>query len=155
MLPKGLRENDCESYSELNVEIRKDDLVARDRKVMAGRVLVNEGMKSLRMFLIEDRGLTQEEAEKEIDEILAEKIMLQSPEILAFLGAKAAERSGMADELEAYRQAQQGKTPPINIGSQIGTRGGQPRSGNIRTPTGMEQSDVAMSGYGVRRTQSG
>jgi len=147
LLPKGLSKDDCNSYSELTVDMTKDDLVARDRKINAGGIAVGNMQRSLRTHLILDYGMTAGEADDEIDEILAEQYMLKSPEIAAFLGAKAAGESGMKEELEAYTAATgQGE----KLGSQIGTRGGEPRRGNVKTQTGREQADVSSSPYGVR-----
>lgn len=152
LLPKGISQDDLKRVSEITVDLRSDDPIARDRAVNQGSVLVNEGKRSLKTFLIVDMRMTESEADDEIDNILAEKIMLQSPEIAAFLGFKAAQKSGMAEELQAYRemQAQTGMKPEINTGSPIGTKGGEPRRGNIKTQTGREQIDVSSSPYGQR-----
>ncbi len=153
LLPKEISKEDLKRISEIIVDLRSDDPIARDRAVNQGSVLVNEGKRSLKTFLMQDMRMTEAEADDEIDNILAEKIMLQSPEIAAFLGFKAAQKSGMAEELQAYRDmmAQQGvKKPPIEVGSAIGSKGGQPRKGNIKTETGRQMVDVSNSGYGAR-----
>ena len=144
-----LKEGDSNSVSEITVDLRRDDLVDRDRKIANGRDSVTNGQRSLRTHLIKDYGLTEEEADNEIDEILAEKIMFQSPDIAAFLGFKAAQKSGMADELEAYN-AQLEKPPEMEMGSKIGSKGGQPRQGNIKTETGAEMVDVSNTAGGMR-----
>jgi hypothetical protein len=154
ILPAGLKEGDKDSYTDLRIDLKKDDLVARDRMVMAGRTMVNDGQLSLRSHLIKNVGMTEEEADDEIDEILSEKYMFQSPEIAAFLGAIAAQNSGMADRLEAYKQAING-TPNINVGTPIGSKGGQPRTGNIQSETGMNMADVGNTGGGIRSTPMG
>ena len=153
LLPEGITDEDIDRIDEIIVDLRSDDPIARDRLITMGRVLVNEGKRSLKTFLMEDMRMTEEEAEEEIDNILVDKIMLQSPEIAAFLGYKAAQKSGMAEELEAYRQmrGEMGmQERPIEMGSNIGSRGGEPRTLNTKTETGREQADVALSSYGQR-----
>jgi hypothetical protein len=149
----NLQEGDNNSYSEISVDLKRDDLVDRDRKIGNGRISVTQGQRSLRTHLIKDYGMTAEDADDEIDNILAERIMFQSPDIAAFLGFKAAEKSGMADELNAYKQAEVDKKvnpAKIEMGSAIGSKGGEPRQGNIKTQTGAEMPDVSNSSYGVR-----
>jgi len=150
LLPEKIKTEDLPRIQEIIVDLRTDDPIARDRLITMGRVLVNEGKRSLKTFLMQDMRMTEAEAEDEIDNILTDKIMLGSPEIAAFLGYKAAQKSGMADELNAYRQAQGGKVPPIETGSAIGSKGGEPRTLNLKTETGREMPDVAMSAYGQR-----
>jgi hypothetical protein len=118
-----------------------------------GSTLVDNGKRSLKTFLMKDMRMTEEEADEEIDNILEDKIILQSPEIAAFLGYKAAQKSGMADELQAYKEqvAAQGKKPAqIETSSPIGSKGGEPRKMNIKTETGRQMVDVSNSAYGQR-----
>lgn len=142
--------NDIKRVDEISVDLRTDDPVARDRAINMGSILVDKGKRSLKTFLMEDMRMTDKESDDEIDNILADKIMLQSPEIAAFLGFKAAQKSGMAEELQAYRDMNQGQTPEIETGNPIGSKGGQPRKGNIKTETGREQVDVSNTSYGQR-----
>jgi hypothetical protein len=152
LMTPNIKEGDIDSYSELTVDLKRDDLIDRDRKIGNGRISVTQGQRSLRTHLIKDYGMTAEEADEEIDNILAERIMFQSPDIAAFLGYKAAEKSGMADELSAYKQStsEQGKASTVNVGSAIGSKGGEPRQGNYQSPTGVEQIDVSTTAGGVR-----
>lgn len=149
MLPEGINEDDIKRIGEVDIDMRTDDPVERDRDIKMGEIAVNAGHRSLKRHLMEDWRMTEEEAEDEIDNILTERIMLQSPEIAQFLGFKAAEKSGMAEELRAYLETQ-ANTKQVKTGNQIGSKGGEPRQGNIKTETGMEQMDVSNSAYGQR-----
>jgi len=148
MLPEGISEDDLKRYKEITVDLRTDDPVSRDRQINMGSTLVDQGKRSLKTFLVEDMRMTEVEAEEEIDNILVDRIMLQSPDIAAFLGFKAAEKSGMADELQAYNEQQGGQ---VDTGNATGSKGGEPRQGNIQTPTGREQIDVSQTSTGQRR----
>uniref|UniRef100_A0A6M3KZ29 Portal protein n=1 Tax=viral metagenome TaxID=1070528 RepID=A0A6M3KZ29_9ZZZZ len=152
MIPPNLKPNDINQFSQIEVDVRTDDPIERDRKLMAGRTMVVDGLRSIKSFLEKDVGMTEEEAEDEVAEILAEKYLLGSPDIAAFIGAKVAEKSGMADELNAYKEAMGGETGKSPLESGIGNQGGPPRRGNIKTQTGLEQSDVGMNTMGTRRT---
>ncbi len=155
MLPQGVTGDDIERCREVIVDLRTEDKIQRDREITMGRVLVNEGKRSLKTFLMQDMRLTEEEADNEIDEILAEKYMLENPEIAAFLGFKATQKSGMAEELDQWKQANQQKPEQFTLGSKIGSRGGEPRTLNIKTQTGAEMPDVALGGLGQRGTPMG
>ncbi len=150
LLPNALKTSDIKRISEIKLDLQSDDPVARDRQITMGSVLVNDGKRSLKTFLMKDMRMTEEEADEEIDNILTDKIMLQSPEIAAFLGYKAAQKSGMADELQAYLQSQQGKPPAVQTGNPIGSKGGEPRKMHIKTPIGKEMVDTSNSAYGQR-----
>jgi len=149
ILPDGLSKEDVKRAGILTVDLRNDDPVARDRQISMGSQLVDAGKRSLKTFLMRDMRMTETEADEEIDNILMEKIMLQSPELAAFLGYKAAEKSGMADELNAFRQMREGNTG-IETGNPIGSKGGEKRQGNIKTETGRQMVDVSNSAYGTR-----
>jgi hypothetical protein len=155
LIPDGVSKKDIEKVKSVTVTVKADDPIERDRLITMGRVLVNEGKRSLKTFLIKDMGMTEEEAEEEMIEIDSDAYMRNNPEIAQFIGFKAAQQSGMADELEQYKQmvAQQGQAPPITSGG-IGSQGGEPRSLNIKTPTGAEQVDVALTQGGARRGPS-
>jgi hypothetical protein len=141
ILPDPITPDDIKRVNSITVDLRTDDPIARDRQITMGSTLVDNGKRSLKTFLMKDMRMTEDEADEEIDNILEDKIILQSPEIAAFLGYKAAQKSGMADELQAYREQTQGKTQ-IEMGSPVGSKGGQPRQGNIKTPMGREMVDV-------------
>jgi len=152
-LPRGLVADDLERYTNIEVDLRTDDPVSRDRLINMGSTLVNEKKRSLKTFLIKDMRMTEDEAEEEIDRILEEMVTINSPDVAEFLGFKAAQKAGMAEELAAWKEVRAGGG--INTGSQIGSRGGEPRRGNIRTDTGREQVDVALTSTGQRRPPMG
>ena len=155
LYPDEIQKNDIGGNYDLTIKLEVDDPVERDRRMVAGRVLVESGMRSLRTFLMTDVGMSSEDADREIDEILAEKIMFQSPDIAAFMGFKAAEKSGMADELEQYKAMYGGNLPQVNTGSPYRTKGGQPRNQNIETELGGEMAESSNIGLGVRSTPAG
>ncbi len=96
-------------------------------------------------YLVDCKGYTEEEADKELDTIMAEQYMLQNPDIAGFMGWKVAKEAGMLDEFTQYQQQRQKaeKGGQFPIGRQIGSQGGQPREQNIQAEVGMQQPEVA------------
>jgi hypothetical protein len=151
-----VKSKDLNGNYTVKVELRPEDPVDRDRKIMAGRTMVSSGLRSIRTFLIKDVGMTQDEADDEIDEILAEKYLLQSPDIAQLIEIRAAEKSGMAQDLQALqaqKTAAEQRLKRFPLGNQLGSRGGEPRTGNIQTEMGQNMADVAMTQGGVRSTR--
>jgi hypothetical protein len=142
--PDFLREGDLDAKFKCRVQLRAPDPVEEDRKLVAGRASVQLGQRSLRRHLIEDRGMTEDEADDEIDEILAERYMFQSPDIAELMQIRAAEKAGMAEDIQALkarRQELEKKIKEFPLGAQFGSQGGEPRIGNIQSPEGLEQAE--------------
>lgn len=151
LMPKGLSKSDIAGDYNCTVELRAEDPIEKDRLSVAGRAMVQVGQLSLRTNLIKHQGYTEEEADDEIDQIMAERYMFQSPEIAELMQIRAAEKSGMVEDVEALKQRRMQLEKQIKqfpLGAQFGTQGGEPRTENIQSMRGLEESDLS-------RTQSG
>lgn len=139
--PKGLNKGDLGADFQLRVELKAPDPIEEDRLSLMGRSMVQMGQLSLRTNLIRFQGYTADEADEEIDEILAERYMFQSPDIAELMQLRAAEKSGMIEDIQAVkaRRAElEQKIKEFPLGAQFGSQGGEPRIGNVKSPTGFE-----------------
>lgn len=148
----GLSKNDINGYYEVNIELKAPDPIEADRKSLQGKALVQAGQLSLRTNLIKYQGMTEDGADGEIDQILAEKYMYENPDIAMLIGARVAEKAGMVEDIEQLKQQKmqeqgQPQMPPMNTEN---PRGGEPRNQNIKTDRGMEEADLAFTQKGVR-----
>mgnify|MGYP001568525300 CR=1 FL=1 len=107
LLPEGLTREDIERRYQCEVKLRADDPIERDRSITLMDRLRTTGGASLRSFLIEGRGMTQDEADDEIAQILAEKVTIYNPDVAAVLGMDAAQEMGMADKVLLAKQKTQ------------------------------------------------
>jgi hypothetical protein len=156
LIPEGMSKDDIGGNYDVVCELKVDDPMYRDRKINAGRTEVVAGMRSLKTYLMKDRDMTEDEADEEIDQILAEKYMFQSPDIAELMQVRAAEKSGMMGDMQALkarRQELEKKIKQFPLGAQIGSQGGEPRIGNVQTELGQEMSDVGMTTSGLRSTR--
>jgi len=150
--PSDISKELLEAEFDIEVELKEKDPIEADRKSLSGRTMVQMGQLSLRSNLVNYQGLTQDEADDEIDQILAERYMFQSPDIAELMQVRAAEKSGMSEDLEALRARRmelEKKIKQFPLGAQFGSQGGEPRTGNIQSPEGLEQSEYQRGG---RRT---
>ena len=141
--PPRLKESDLDADFQVRVKLKAPDPIEEDRLSLSGRTQVQMGQLSLRSNLIKFQGLTEDEADDEIDEILAERYMFQSPDIAEYLQVKAMEESGMYEDVQALKQRRmelERKIKEFPLGAQFGSQGGEPRTGNIQSPAGIEQS---------------
>jgi|26BtaG_2_1085354.scaffolds.fasta_scaffold03403_2 hypothetical protein len=148
MLPPTIKKGDISKHYKCEVKLKAADAIADDRKSMAGRAMVQAGQISLRTNLIQFQGMTEDEADKEIARMLAERYMFGSPDIADLLARRAAEKSVMGEELSRI----QGENK--DLVRKQGERGGQPRTENIQTARGAEQAMSRTQG-GLRGTPSG
>lgn len=140
MIPFGLQSNDNESFSELKVETRRDDPLDSLRRAKDGDLKYQSGIISLETNLINYQGMTKEEAKKEMARLLVDDVTRNHPVFREIMGMQLAREMGMEEEFGALSAQMQpgGANPP----SQIGSQGGPPRQGNIKTETGREQADL-------------
>ncbi len=155
LIPDDIKHEDIGGNYDVVVELTNEDPIDRDRKIMAGRTMVTAGLISKRTFLIKYVGMTEDEAEEEIEETLAEAYMFQSPDIAELMQVRAAEKSGMAGDVQALkerRQALEKKVRQFPLGAQIGSQGGEQRMGNIQTEQGQNEADISNTQGGIRST---
>ncbi len=105
--PDGISEGDLSVDFGCSVILRAKDPIEEDRLMTAGDRFYAAGTLSLRRNLIEYRGLTEDDAEDEIAEILVEKLTLGNPDVAAVMGMVFAEESGMADYIKKAQERNQ------------------------------------------------
>ena len=143
-LPDGLHKSDLLVPANYSLKLKAKDPIADDRLSVAGRTMVQMGQLSLRSNLVKYQQMTEEEADDEIDQIFAEQYMFQSPDIAELMQVRAAEKSGMFEDIQALRQRRmelEKKIKQFPLGAQFGSQGGEPRTGNIQSPFGQEQAE--------------
>jgi len=143
LLPPGLKQSDIGGDYTVKMDMKAVDQIERMRNSVEGRTKVSSGLMSRREYLI-SIGMTEEEADDELDMILAEQYMLQNPDIAGFMGWKVAKEAWMLEEFQAYQEQKQdaGKSGQFPVGRQIGSEGGQPREMNLQTEKGVEEADL-------------
>jgi len=146
-----ITKEDLDACTSTIIKLKAADPVEDDRKLMAGRALVESGRIDWESFLIDYAGYTPEKAQKTIQKTIAEKVV--QTYLLPFIGEKALEKLGMTEALGKLREQTelQNKINEELSGGGAGSQGGPPRSFNIQTETGREQSDVALTQGGVRQ----
>jgi len=151
MLPVGIKEGDFENYTDTRVELRSIDPIEAERKSLSGRAQVQAGQLSLKTNFIKFQNMTDGEADDEIDQMMAEQYILQNPDIAMFIGAKVAEKSGLADEFAAWKEQRQQEEGKFQLGRPIGSKGGEPRTENIQSARGAEEADITKRAGPIRR----
>uniref|UniRef100_A0A6M3XX61 Uncharacterized protein n=1 Tax=viral metagenome TaxID=1070528 RepID=A0A6M3XX61_9ZZZZ len=104
MYPPGLNKTDINGNYQCKVELKADDPIERGRSIAQGSRLKDAGLISHKKFLIEHYGMTEEEADNEIDEIIVEDVTINDPVIRAIYGRRMAEKMGWQDEYEMLRK---------------------------------------------------
>ena len=130
----GIHKDDLKSKYVCNIKLKASDPIAEDRKAMLGsKLLLNNEIDPI-TNLIEFKGYTEERARK----IMIDKMMwqvLESEAVVQIIGQRAAEKAGMAQELQQLTaqgglQGQKGITPTNQ----------QRIRGQVQTPTGNEDT---------------
>lgn len=144
MIPSGLQKEDIDNYSEIVVDTKRDDPLEALRDKTDGDRKQQLKIISHETNLIKYQGFTKEEAELEMVRILVEDITYNHPVFREILAMKFAQEEGTTGEFAQISEQMGNKVPPISATPQFGSQGGQPREGNIQTPTGMEQVDMSL-----------
>lgn len=151
IVPEGLNNSDFESEFKCVVNLKEKDPLEEDRLITLGEREWNggNGSISLRTNLTKRKGMTDDEADEEIDEIFAERVLFTNPEIAALIGAKAVEKLGMEEELKILREQQKTQPPPALMGQPPASTQ-QRMSGETQTLSGREAIDMALANKGAR-----
>ncbi len=146
--------DDIDGYYACKVELRPDKEIEEDRNVILGDKLVAAGRISWKRFLIQYMGYTTDEAENEINEVLAEKIMLTNPVIADIVGREALEKQGLqryVDEMDAKAKMEGQARSVLASGALQAGMGSRPSEAQdttnrdtvrqmLETPTGVRES---------------
>ncbi len=146
MIPPDVKEEDVDSYSELRVDLKKEDPNELSRKSADGDLKYTHGIIDLETNLIEYQGRTKDEAKQIIAKMMAFNVMNNDPIIKTLIAQQVAQEMGVEDKYNQMSQQMteqaSGKTSGMNPTVNVGARGGAPRQGNIQTPTGMNQAGM-------------
>ena len=145
--PDGLNKGDLDAKYKCQVKLKAEDPIEQDRLATLGSRLLAQSEIDPITNLTEYKGYTMDEARKILVDILKWRVLLGSPDIAELIGLRAAEKSGMAEDLQYIKARRQelekglGKTP---------TKTGMERTlGETETPLGAEAG--ILPGRGARR----
>ena len=152
---KRITEDDIDSITNLQVELKAADPIEDDRKLMAGRALKGDSLIDWETFLVEYAGYTPERAEEIIEQTIADTVVQQNPVLFQALAEKVLENLGMHEQLERLRQ-ENATTEKVQKAAasqpvEQGARGGEARQFNTGSPEAREMIDLVLSQRGVRR----
>jgi len=141
MKPPKLQKGDADSYCELTVDLSKEDPIALSRRTAEGEALWTRGVIDFEEFHMNYMGKTKDEATKAKAKVWIERAMRESPAFQQLIIQTAAEEMGKEEELaQIEAELQGGAISPV---PKTGSRGGEPRNRNIKTPLGAEMADQA------------
>jgi hypothetical protein len=151
MIPKGLKQDDINSYSEIWVDVAEGSPLDRLRRAADGDRKYKMGIIDLETNLVQYQGFTQEEADRIMTKLLVDDVTRNHPVIRQLMGMQLARELGI--EQEFAELSQQGAVPRSGLNPEVnyGSRGGQPREANIRSLLGMEQPDLSQERRPVRQ----
>lgn len=150
MMPKGINKSDIGGYYGCEVELKATDPIEQDRLRTLGSRLYQMQEIDLETNLTKYQGYTQSEAKEIMAKRLVDNVTINSPIVAEILGRQFAKEAGMEDQYEAILQAMK-ESGGKAIGG-IGSQGGPPREGNIKSALGREQADMSLTQRGARRS---
>ena len=147
-LPEGLRKSDLDVLFKCTVKLKAKDPIEDERLgTLGSRYLLNKEIDPM-TNLIEFKGYTQERAKQILTDILKWQVLLNSPDIAELIGLRAAEKSGMAEDLQmikARRQQLESQKLPT-LGQELPPSGQQRVRGEVQTQLGREQEPEGVRG---------
>jgi hypothetical protein len=143
-LPPKIDSNDIAENYQCSVELKAEDPLELSRSRAEGYNLWKNGAIPYEEFAIRYMGKTQEEAKKMKAQIWIEEAQRNSPSFQQLIIQTAAEEMGKEEELSAIDESMNPKSRGVNTIPDIGSRGGQPRLGNIQTEQGQEMADQSI-----------
>ena len=141
MMPPKLNKGDVDSYSELTVDLSKEDPIEQGRRLNEGLGLWEKGVISMEELHTKYMGKTVDESKILQAATLVEKVKKEHPAIRQLILETVGQEIQQEEELKRA-QASVEATGTGETGG-IGSQGGEPRTGNIQTPAGAESPDLA------------
>jgi len=149
--PDNIKEADLNMDFKVEVKLKADDPIEQDRLATLGSRLYQSGEIDIRTNLIKYQGYSPENTEEIIENILVDKVTLNSPEIAELMGLKVAEKAGMMDELEVLRQRRaQAQSQAATLGMAMSPTERRRGQGETKTETGRNMIDEALRQRGQR-----
>ncbi len=134
-----LHKGDLDSTFRCDVKLKAPDPIEEDRKATLGSRLLQNGEIDPVTNLVEYKNYTEERAKEILVDRLKWKVLLESPDIAELIGLRAAEKSGMARDLQALRdrREQLEKSPTQSQRTRV--------QGEVKTQAGNE--DTGSDGF--------
>jgi hypothetical protein len=130
MIPRKMKEGDAESYSEITVDLKKDDPMAESRRSAEGDRKYQLGIIDSEELYMEYMGKTKEEAKALKARLFIDQRIKNSPFLGQIIDEVVAEKLGKTNRLNELRN--QGKdTTGMNPTPQFGSQGGSMRLGEL------------------------
>ena len=137
LMPDGISSDDLKKNYVVGIELRADDPLETARKSADGDMKQEKGIIDWETNLVKYQGFTQADAEEVMDNAVIDRVVFD-PVSLRMLALQNAKERGMEEEYLAIEAQMQGETQ-----GGVGSQGGPPRRGNIRTEQGREQVDLS------------
>jgi hypothetical protein len=143
---------DIGGYYDCTVQLKAPNELEQDKKIMLYRGLMNESRVSWKTGLIKGLGYTEDEAEDEINEVLAEQAWRTNPALLNMVFEEALEDAGMGRLLDKVRE----KTRMAQAAQQSleGMPKGQVRPSEAKNPFAKDvvRQRIGEQPYGIRQS---
>jgi hypothetical protein len=150
-----LTAEDIDGCYDCRVVFKEEDTTAQDREFTKYERLAGQGRASWKSLLVKGMGYTEDEAEEEINEALAEQAWRTNPELMAMVLTEALERAGQHSLLRKMKEEAQRAQQMAQIQPQAQTQA--PRPSEARNPLASDilRQSLAETPVGTRRTPGG
>ncbi len=145
--PTKLTESDLASKFKCSVILKAESPVEQDRLATLGSRLLVQNEIDPETNLIEYKGYTQDKAKDILVKIMMWKVLLNSPDVIELIGLRAAEKSGMAEDLQIIKtRRQQVEKGTKILGNESSPTAQQRIQGEVQTEMGREMGIQSMVG---------
>lgn len=137
------------------VEFKEDDSTAQDREFTKYERLAGQGRVSWKALLVQGMAYTEDEAEEEINETLAEMAWRTNPELMGMVLTEALERAGQHALLRKMQEKAQREQQMARVMPQAGAE--SPRPSEARNPLASDilRQSLSETPIGTRRSPGG
>ncbi len=142
MIPPKMQSKDVDSYSEIEVRIKAEDPLETLRNKADGDRKYQLGIIDDMTNLLQYQGFTKEEARKIMARKLVDDVTRNNPVVRELMGLTLAQEMGVLEEYQQLSQQGKGGIKPT---PEFGSRGGEPREGNVKTELGREMPDMSLT----------
>uniref|UniRef100_A0A6M3L294 Portal protein n=1 Tax=viral metagenome TaxID=1070528 RepID=A0A6M3L294_9ZZZZ len=156
LMPPGLKAEDIKNNHKLTVMLKADDPIEMGRLAADGDRKQMQGIIDHETNLIEYQGKTQGEAQLIMAKQMVDEVKKNDPIIRRLVALNVAKEMGMEGEYlqleEEMVEMGEGNTGGLSSAPKIGSQGGEPREGNIKTDRGREETDMSRERKPPRRS---
>ncbi len=152
LYPQGLHKGDLKDNYTFRIELKAEDPLEAQITRSDGDRKYTNGIIDWETNLTEYQGYTQDQAQKIMDKRIVDDFIMNDPILRMAMGQQIAQEMGILQQYEQAKQMAEQTGKGISSAPQIGSRGGEPRQGNIKTQTGMEMQDMSLSQRPIRRS---